>query len=123
MFTVNQEKKLLETFDKSGCCWHITERYSVIAGRPVKVWEEVEDATIGDTTRVKVTRRIHRLRGFHRFQPKLTCFHLLRNLRNLRMTTSFHSVQSPPQSNRRTASLCPVSPIQRTVVHCFRDMG
>ena len=57
MFTVNKEKKQLETFDKSGCCWHITERYSVTGGRPVKVFEEVEDATISDETKVKVTTK------------------------------------------------------------------
>jgi hypothetical protein len=57
MFTVDKEKKTLETFDKDGCCWHIAERYSVIAGRPVKVWEEVEDAMIKDETKVKVTTK------------------------------------------------------------------
>ena len=57
MFTVNKDKKQLETFDKSGCCWHITERYSVVAGRPKKVFEEVEDATIQDETKVKVTTK------------------------------------------------------------------
>jgi hypothetical protein len=44
MFTVDKKKKLLETFDKSGCCWHITERYKVVGDRPVKVYEYVEDA-------------------------------------------------------------------------------
>jgi hypothetical protein len=45
MFTVDKKAKTLETFDKSGCCWHTTERYKVIANRPVKVYEMVEDAT------------------------------------------------------------------------------
>lgn len=57
MFTLDKQKKQLETFDKSGCCWHITERYSVIGGRPVKVFEEVEDATIQDETKVKLTTK------------------------------------------------------------------
>jgi hypothetical protein len=57
MFTVDKEKKQLETFDKSGCCWHITERYSVVNNRPVKVFEEVEDATIKDETKVKITTK------------------------------------------------------------------
>lgn len=45
MFEVDAENKTLQTFDKSGCCWHITERYKVINNRPVKVFEYVEDAT------------------------------------------------------------------------------
>jgi len=57
MFTVDREKKQLETFDKSGCCWHVTERYSVTGGRPVKVFEEIEDATIPDETKVKITTK------------------------------------------------------------------
>jgi hypothetical protein len=58
MFTVDKKAKQLETFDKSGCCWHITERYSVTGGRPVKVFEEVEDATIQDETKVKITTKM-----------------------------------------------------------------
>ena len=57
MFSVDLKKKTIETFDKSGCCWHITERYSVVKGRPVKVFEEVEDATIADETKVKITTK------------------------------------------------------------------
>jgi hypothetical protein len=57
MFEVNKQKKQLTTFDKSGCCWHITERYDVVAGKPRKIFEEVEDATIGDEKRVKVTTK------------------------------------------------------------------
>lgn len=57
MFTVDVAKKTIETFDKSGCCWHITERYSVVKGRPVKIFEEVEDATIMDETKVKLTTK------------------------------------------------------------------
>ena len=57
MFTVDNKKRQLETFDKSGCCYHITERYSVTGGRPVKIFEEVEDATITDETKVKITTK------------------------------------------------------------------
>jgi hypothetical protein len=57
MFTVDRKKRQLETFDKSGCCWHVTERYSVTGGRPVKVFEEIEDATIPDETKVKITTK------------------------------------------------------------------
>ena len=54
MFQVLKDKKLLETFDKSGCCWHITERYDVVGNRPRKIYEMVEDATIADETKVKI---------------------------------------------------------------------
>lgn len=57
MFDVLKNKKQLQTFDKSGCCWHITERYDVVANRPRKIFEEVEDATIPDETKVKVTTK------------------------------------------------------------------
>ena len=57
MFTVDTEKKVLRTFDKSGCCWHITEEFAVVNNAPRKVFEEVEDATIADETKVKVTTK------------------------------------------------------------------
>ncbi len=58
MFTVDKEKKVLETFDKSGCCYHITERYSVIGNRPVKIYSFEEDANIADETKVKTTTKL-----------------------------------------------------------------
>jgi len=57
MFTLNAKKKQIETFDKSGCCLHVTERYNVVGGRPVKVFEELEDATIPDEKRVRITTK------------------------------------------------------------------
>jgi len=57
MFTVDKKNKTLETFDKSGCCWHITERYKVVNDRPVKVFEEVEDATSASSSKVKITTK------------------------------------------------------------------
>lgn len=57
MFEVDKKKKTLTTFNKSGCCWHITEEYKVVADRPVKIFEEVEDATIRDETKIKVTTK------------------------------------------------------------------
>jgi len=58
MFTVDKKNKTLETFDKSGCCWHITERYPVINDRPVKVFEETEDATNPTSKRgMKITTK------------------------------------------------------------------
>jgi hypothetical protein len=57
MFEVDKDKKQLTTFNKSGCCWHITERYDVVAGKPRKIFEETEDATIADQTKVKITTK------------------------------------------------------------------
>ena len=57
MFDVDAEKKTLSTFNKSGCCYHSAERYKVVNNRPVKVWEEIEDATIKDETKVKITTK------------------------------------------------------------------
>jgi len=58
MFTVDKKNKTLETFDKDGCCWHITERYKVINDWPVKVFEQVEDATNPNSSRgMKVTTK------------------------------------------------------------------
>jgi hypothetical protein len=57
MFTVDKKKKVLRIFDKSGCCWHVTEEYSVVNNRPVKVFVEEEDATIADEKKVKITTK------------------------------------------------------------------
>jgi hypothetical protein len=57
MFEVDKQKKVLRTFDKSGCCLHYTDEYSVVNNRPVKVFAEEEDATIPDDTKVKITTK------------------------------------------------------------------
>lgn len=58
MFTVDKKGKTLETFDKSGCCWHITERYKVVNDKPVKIFEQVEDATANPNgKKVKITTK------------------------------------------------------------------
>jgi hypothetical protein len=57
MFEVDKKKKILTTFSKSGCCWHKMERYKVVSNRPVKVFEEVEDATSAEGDRVKITTK------------------------------------------------------------------
>ena len=56
MFELDTKKKLLRTFDKSGCCWHIMEEFDVVNNRPRKVKEIVEDA-IADPGSVKVTTK------------------------------------------------------------------
>ena len=57
MFDVDKKKKVLRIFDKSGCCWHVTEEYSVVNNRPVKTFVEEEDATIADEKKVKITTK------------------------------------------------------------------
>jgi hypothetical protein len=57
MFEVDKKKKVLRTFDKSGCCLHYVEEYSIVNNRPVKIFVEEEDATIPDETKVKVTTK------------------------------------------------------------------
>lgn len=57
MFEVDKTKKVLRVFSKSGCCWHQTEEYAVLANRPKKVFEQTEDATIADETKVLVTTK------------------------------------------------------------------
>jgi hypothetical protein len=57
MFEVDVKRKMLSTFSKSGCCWHVTREFSVVNNRPRKVLEIVEDATIADEKKVKITTK------------------------------------------------------------------
>lgn len=47
LFFVDQEKKQLVAFSKSGCCYHETEKYKVADNKPILVEKTVEDATGG----------------------------------------------------------------------------
>jgi hypothetical protein len=47
MFEIDKKQKTIETFNKSGCCWHQTTRYKVTGNRPVKVYVFTEDAADG----------------------------------------------------------------------------
>lgn len=55
MFTVNKKTKTIETFTKSGCCWHQTTRYKFINNRPKKVYVFTEDAMGGGENMQLVT--------------------------------------------------------------------
>ncbi|MFZ1281906.1 MAG: hypothetical protein WAR59_13790 [Ignavibacteriaceae bacterium] len=49
MFQTDRERKRIVTFQKSGCCWHITTEYSVVPKKGlVKVYELEEDAQGGE---------------------------------------------------------------------------
>ena len=55
MFEVDEKRKVLQTFSKSGCCFHVTEEYTVVENRPKKVLEITEDATNFESQKVKIT--------------------------------------------------------------------
>ncbi|HEX6190162.1 MAG TPA: hypothetical protein VFZ40_19060 [Pyrinomonadaceae bacterium] len=57
MLERDARRKRLRTFSKSGCCLHMTEEFVVVNNRPKKVLEIVEDATIADNKRVKITTK------------------------------------------------------------------
>jgi len=57
MFEADAKRKRLRTFSKSGCCLHVTEEFAVVNNQPKKVLEVVEDATIADEKRVKITTK------------------------------------------------------------------
>ena len=59
MFQVDKKRKRLTTFDKSGCCWHITEEYSVVGNRPVKVFSREEDAMNGERMKITTKTRVN----------------------------------------------------------------
>ncbi len=57
LFFVEAKKRLLVAFVKSGCCYHVTEKYSVVANRPVLVETIIEDGTKGEFM-VTTTRKL-----------------------------------------------------------------
>jgi hypothetical protein len=70
MFEVDHTKKILRTIGKDGCCWHIVREFSVVNNKPKKILEIVEDATIDDTSKMKVTTK-SLVNGKWRTQVKL----------------------------------------------------
>lgn len=58
MFQTDPEQKRLITFNKSGCCYHIRSEYQVIPKQGLKLVQEfIEDATLPEGNKVKVTDR------------------------------------------------------------------
>ena len=58
MFEVDAQKKHLVTFEKSGCCYHVTEELAVVGDAPVPVFRLIEDAT-GDAVIVTKERWVN----------------------------------------------------------------
>jgi hypothetical protein len=64
LFFPDPKKKRLSVYSKSGCCYHETEVYSVVRGRPVLVEKVVEEATSTvDETEMLVTTTTKRRVG------------------------------------------------------------
>lgn len=57
MFERDARRKRIRTSSKSGCCLHMTEEFVVVNNRPKKVFEVIEDATIADEKKVKITTK------------------------------------------------------------------
>jgi hypothetical protein len=53
LFTVDKRAKTIETFNKSGCCWHQTTRYRIVNNRPQKIYVFTEDA-LGDGVKMRL---------------------------------------------------------------------
>lgn len=50
MFTVNKKTKTIETFTKSGCCWHQTTRYKIVNNKPKKIYVFTEEMLSSEET-------------------------------------------------------------------------
>ncbi|HEX8289679.1 MAG TPA: hypothetical protein VF556_16980 [Pyrinomonadaceae bacterium] len=59
LFDVDKKNKTIETFTKSGCCWHQTTRYRVINNRPKKVYAFTEDATAANDKVILTTETLN----------------------------------------------------------------
>lgn len=57
MFQIDRKRKILQASSKSGCCLHRTDEFVVVNNRPKKIFEELEDATISDEKRVRITTK------------------------------------------------------------------
>lgn len=55
-FEIDKKKKTLTRYTKDGCCWHQTQTFDVVRGRPRLVYELTEDAMRGDDY-VRITTR------------------------------------------------------------------
>ncbi|WP_407640379.1 XAC2610-related protein [Acinetobacter piscicola] len=58
MFKLDADKKRILTFNKSGCCYHIRSEYVVVPQKGLRLVKEfIEDATVAEGDKVKVTER------------------------------------------------------------------
>jgi hypothetical protein len=52
LFEIDKKQKTIETFNKSGCCWHQTTRYRFVNNRLQKIYVFTEDAAGADGKKV-----------------------------------------------------------------------
>jgi hypothetical protein len=57
-FEIDKKKKTLTRYTKDGCCWHQTQMFDVVRGRPRLVYELTEDAMRGDDLVHITTRKL-----------------------------------------------------------------
>jgi hypothetical protein len=57
LFFPDAKRRLLIAYSKSGCCYHETEEYQMVKGRPKLVKKIIEDATAGNGSIVRVTTK------------------------------------------------------------------
>lgn len=55
MFQVDEKRKRLITFEKDGCCWHLTTEYAVVPGKGLVSTHTVEEDARSVEDRVVVT--------------------------------------------------------------------
>ena len=55
MVEIDKNKQILYRFSKSGCCWHQTEGFDVISGRPRKIYEFTEEVLMYKPEVVEIT--------------------------------------------------------------------
>lgn len=57
MFQLDTKRKRLVTFEKSGCCWHLTTEYAVVPGQGLVETKTVEEDATGADEQVVVKTR------------------------------------------------------------------
>lgn len=58
IFVIDYKEKTLETMWKSGAGFHEVQRYTVVKGRPKKVYELTEDAMLGNGKKYITTKKL-----------------------------------------------------------------
>lgn len=58
MFKIDKKARTIETFTKSGCCWHQTERYKIVSNKPKKVYVLTEDVMNSGENEVTTTETL-----------------------------------------------------------------
>ncbi|UOQ70749.1 XAC2610-related protein [Hymenobacter cellulosilyticus] len=57
MFQLDTKRKRIITFEKSGCCWHLTTEYAVVPGQGLVETKTVEEDATGEGEQVVVTTK------------------------------------------------------------------